>query len=280
MNSRPGGPVSARIALLAASGCLVAAVLLHLSLLESRLERADPNAIPGDAALMGFALGRGEALFEAHCAACHGTAGQGDPGRGNPKLSDGDWLYGTGSVSDIEQVVKYGIRSSHPKSWNLAIMPAYATPQPSPRDGQIPPLSPANIRDLVEFLFREQGRGADGAAAVRGAALFSNAAGCYDCHAADAKGDSAIGAPNLTDGITLYGDGSRASLWMSIAYGRHGLCPAWTGRISPAGIREVALFVYSLSHAHGPAGAAASGATASGATASGAGGASSGAGRP
>jgi cytochrome c oxidase cbb3-type subunit III len=263
MSSRPGGPVSARIALLAASACLVAAVLVQLSVLEARLLRADPNAVPSDAALMGFALGRGQALFEAHCAACHGTGGQGDPGRGIPTLSDGDWLYGMGSVSDIEQVVKYGIRSNHPKSWNLAIMPAYATPQPSARDAKIPPLSPGNIRDLVEFLIREQGRGADGAAAVRGAALFAGAGGCYDCHATDAKGDSAIGAPNLTDGITLYGDGSRESLWMSIAYGRHGLCPAWVGRISPAGIREVALFVYSLSHAHGPA--AASGAAASGA---------------
>jgi cytochrome c oxidase cbb3-type subunit 3 len=277
MNSRPGGPVSARIALLAASACLVAAVLVQLSVLEGRLLRADPNAVPGDPALMVFALGRGQALFEAHCAACHGTGGQGDPGRGIPTLSDGDWLYGTGSVSDIEQIVKYGIRSYHPKSWNLAIMPAYATPQPSARDAKIPPLSPANIRDLVEFLIREQGRGADGPAAVRGAALFAGAGGCYDCHATDAKGDSAIGAPNLTDGITLYGDGSRESLWMSIAYGRHGLCPDWVGRISPAGMREVALFVYSLSHvhaharAHEPAGAAVSGAGASGAAASGAG---------
>jgi len=261
MDRRPGRLVSVRIALLlAASACLIAAVLVRLSMLEGRLLREDPNAIPSNAALMGFALGRGEALFEAHCAACHGSGGHGDPGRGIPILSDGDWLYGTGLVSDIEQIVKYGIRSYHPKAWNLAIMPAYATPEPSARDSRITPLSPANIRDLVEFLIHEQGQSADSAAAFRGAALFAGAGGCYDCHATDGKGDSAIGAPNLTDEITLYGDGSRDSLWMSIAYGRHGLCPAWVGRISAAGIREVALFVYSLSHAHGPAGAAASGA--------------------
>jgi cytochrome c oxidase cbb3-type subunit 3 len=163
-------------------------------------------------------------------------------------LSDGDWLYGTGLVSDIEQVIKYGIRSYHPKTWNLAIMPAYATAEPSARDSQIPSLSPGNIRDLVEFLIHEQGRSADSAAADRGADLFAGAGGCYDCHALDGKGDSAIGAPNLTDRITLYGDGSRESLSMSIAYGRHGMCPAWVTRISPAGIREVAVFVYSLSH--------------------------------
>jgi cytochrome c oxidase cbb3-type subunit III len=233
---------------LAGSACLISAVLLRQSALEGQLLRTDPNVLPSNPALMGFAQDRGRALFEARCATCHGTRGQADPARGIPSLSDADWLYGTGLVSDIEQVVKYGIRSSHPKAWNLAIMPAYATPQPSPRDSAIKPLSPGNIRDLVEFLFTAQGREADPAAAARGAGLFAGAGGCYNCHASDAKGDLAIGAPNLTDGITLYGDGSRESLTMSISYGRHGICPAWVGRMTPAGIREVALFAYSLSH--------------------------------
>jgi cytochrome c oxidase cbb3-type subunit 3 len=237
----------------------MAVVLVHLSGVEGRLLRADPGAIPASAPLMSFARDRGEALFEARCAACHHTEGQGDPGRGVPNLSDGDWLYGSGSVSDIEQVIKYGIRSYHPKAWNLAIMPAYGTAQPSARDHKIAPLSPAEIRDLVEFLSGLQGRSADGAAAIRGAKLFATAGGCFDCHAADGKGDSAIGAPNLTDGITLYGDGSRESLSMSITYGRHGICPAWVARIRPAGIRELAVFVYSLSHPRSAAGAAAPG---------------------
>jgi cytochrome c oxidase cbb3-type subunit 3 len=233
---------------LAASACIIAAVLVHVSQLEGHLLRADPNTIPANPALMTFALGRGQALFEAHCAACHGTLGHGDSRRGVPNLSDGDWLYGAGLVSDIEQVIKYGIRSHHPKAWDLAIMPAYATAAPSARDAKIQSLSPRNIGDLVEFLIHEQGRSADSAAAARGAKLFAGVGGCYDCHATDAKGDSAIGAPNLTDRITLYGDGSPESLAMSIAYGRHGVCPAWVARISPAGIRELAVFVYSLSH--------------------------------
>jgi cytochrome c oxidase cbb3-type subunit 3 len=233
---------------LAALAGLLAAILLHLDGVEARLVRADPNLLPEDAALMAFVRGRGAALYQAHCTHCHGAEGQGDPGRGIPNLSDADWLYGTGAVSDIEQIIKYGIRSYHPKAWNLAIMPAYATVQPSPTDANIPLLSPANIRDLVEFLFREQGRDADGAAAARGAALFRGQGGCFDCHAPDAKGDAAIGAPNLTDRITLYGDGSRDALTMSISYGRHGVCPAWVSRLSPVGIRELALFVYSLAH--------------------------------
>lgn len=229
----------------------MAAVLLYLSGRESELLRADPDSIPGNPALMAFALSRGKPLFEMHCAACHGAQGQGDPRRGIPALNDGDWLYGTGAVSDIEQVAKFGIRSYHPRAWNLAIMPAYATPRASARDSRIQSLAPRDILDLVEFLFRAQGRTADTTAAARGAALFAGVGGCYDCHAADAKGDSAIGAPDLTDPITLYGDGSRESLAMSISYGRHGMCPAWENRIDPAGIREVAAFVYSLSRMRG-----------------------------
>jgi cytochrome c oxidase cbb3-type subunit 3 len=239
------------ILLLAAWACIVIAVLARSSYIEARLLRTDPDSVPNRAMLKDFGRERGAALFEAHCAACHGAGGLGDPAYGIPNLADGDWLYGTGLVSDIEQVIKYGIRSYHPKAWNLAAMPAYATAKPSARDPRIPPLSPENIRDLVEFLVRTQGRPAEGAAADRGAALFSGAAGCYDCHAADAKGDSAIGAPNLTDRISLYGDGSRDSMAVSIAYGRHGMCPAWVKRIGPAGIREVAIYVYSLSHTAG-----------------------------
>ena len=170
------------------------------------------------------------------------------PARGIPNLTDGDWLYGTGRVAEIEKVIEYGIRSRKARGWNLAIMPAYARPQPSPQDRAIKPLAPRDIDDLVEFLMLAQRRQADAESAARGAALFAGPAGCFDCHSADAKGDSAIGAPNLTDGITLYGDGSRGSTFMSIAYGRQGVCPAWIKSLSPAAIRELALYVYSISH--------------------------------
>ncbi len=238
-----------RIPLVLAAWCaIVAVVMIHSRNLEARLLRADPSSLSGSAALLEFAKDRGEGLFQRYCTSCHGPRGQADPARGIPDLSDADWLYGTGSVSDIEQIIKYGIRSNHPKAWNLAIMPAYARPVPSAHDPKLKPLSPENIRDLVEFLIHEQGQSANEAAAARGAQLFTGAGGCYDCHAVDAKGDSAIGAPNLTDGITLYGDGSREALSLSISYGRHGICPAWIGRMRAAGIRETAVYVYSLSH--------------------------------
>lgn len=238
-----------RVIVLAALWATLAAVVLGYSAhREARLLRLDPGAIVLGSAPAELARALGRPLFETRCAGCHGARGRGDPGRGIPDMTDADWLYGSGSVGDIEQIVRYGIRSHHPKSWDLAFMPAYATPHPSARDPRIEPLTPGDIRDVVERLMQLQGSPSDAASAARGALIFLGRGACYDCHAADAKGDPAIGAPNLTDRITLYGDGSRESLRRSIAGGRHGMCPAWEGRLSAAAIREVSIFVYSLSH--------------------------------
>jgi cytochrome c oxidase cbb3-type subunit 3 len=227
---------------------LVAAVFAADSYAARQLLRADPDVLPTDAMLLGFAVRRGRPLFEARCAACHGAFGSGDTVKGVPDLTDNDWLYGSGRPAEIEKVIDYGIRSRNPQAWNLAIMPAYARSQPNPGDKNIQPLTPGEIGDVIEFLMRQQGRPADATAVSRGAALFTGHGGCYDCHSLDAKGDSAIGAPNLSDAITLYGDGSRGALYMSIAYGRQGVCPAWITRASAASIRELALYVYSISH--------------------------------
>ncbi len=174
---------------------------------------------------MAYALPRGEQQYQARCASCHGPRGDGDPRLGIPNLRDHDWLYGTGQVGELEQIIRYGIRSYNPKTWNPASMPAYATPQPSAQERAIPPLSPANIRDVVEFLINLQGRHADAPGAARGAVIFSGAGGCYDCHGADAKGDQPL-APPITDPITLYGDGSR-NLYLCRSPTSCRQCPAW-----------------------------------------------------
>jgi cytochrome c oxidase cbb3-type subunit III len=214
---------------------------------ESQLLRADPDTVPGNDPLMQFAATRGAARFRVHCASCHGASGKGDPLRATPDLTDDDWLFGTGTVSEIERVIAYGIRSNHPKAWNLARMPGFARPHPSPADPKILPLSPGDIRDVVEYLIHLQKGSADSAAASRGERIYGGAGGCFDCHTPDGRGDAAIGAPNLTDAVTLYG-GSRQALFDSVADGRQGVCPAWADQINAAAVREIALFVYSLSH--------------------------------
>lgn len=217
--------------------------------LGDRLLRADPDAVPRDARLWEFGVARGRTLFHGHCDGCHGMTGRGNAVLGVPNLTDDDWLYGSGRVSDIETVVAHGIRAPASKTWNLAVMPAYARAQPS-SDVRLQPLSPLELQDVIDYLLAIEHRPHDAAAALRGAAVFTGRGACYDCHATDGGGDPAIGAPNLTDAIWLYGDGSRAAIQDTLEKGRRGTCPAWAGRLNTQAIREIALYVYSLSH-HG-----------------------------
>ncbi len=214
--------------------------------MAARLVRAAPGDLPRDHGLMAYGRSHGARVFAGHCASCHGRRGKGDPARGMPDLTDGDWLYGEGSIADIETVVAHGIRAHAPRTQAFADMPAYAHARPY-RSEPIPPLSPADIRDMTEYVVAISGRPADRAAAARAAQVYQTRGGCYDCHGRDAGGDPGIGVPRLTDQVWLYG-GDRADIAWSIAEGRHGVSPAFAGRLSPAQIREVAVYVYGLSH--------------------------------
>ncbi len=239
---------------LGALGALLTAALATLSwsvVMGGRLLRADPGDIPHHGALMAYGRDRGAGLFHDHCAACHGRDGRGDPGRGTPDLTDSDWLYGAGDIADIETIIAHGIRAGAPRTLAFAEMPAYAHAKPS-RAEPIPPLSPADIRDMTEYVVWMSGRPADPAAVARAAPVFQTRGGCYDCHGRDGGGDGAIGAPRLTDAVWLYG-GGRDDIAHTLAEGRHGVSPAFQGRLTPLQVRETAVYVYALSHPAGPA---------------------------
>ena len=48
---------------------------------------------------------RGEPLFTANCAACHGAEGKGNPALGAPNLTDRIWLHGSGEPAIIEMIL-------------------------------------------------------------------------------------------------------------------------------------------------------------------------------
>lgn len=211
--------------------------------MDDRLLRIEPDAVAAEPDLVRYAVARGEPLYRRYCAGCHGQDLRGDRWRGAPNLVDGDWLYGSGGVAAIQQTITYGVRSGSPKSRSLAVMPAFAHPDPNGRE-KVNALSPAEIGDLVDFLYSLEGLPADAVAAARGAQLYADRGVCYDCHSRDAQGDQAIGAPNLADRVWLYGDGSRSAVFRSIAEGREGACPAFGERLGPVGVRVLAVFVH------------------------------------
>ena len=54
-----------------------------------------------------------------------------------------------------------------------------------------------------------------------------------------------MGAPNLADGLWLYG-GDRESIYRSTFYARNGSMPAWSGRLDEATLKMLAIYVHAL----------------------------------
>ena len=164
----------------------------------------------------------GERLFVNYCATCHGSDARG--ARGFPNLRDNDWLYG-GGPDVIQQTILDG---------RNGVMPAWA----DALGGD------AGVADVTEFVFSLSGRDVDQAAAARGGEKYQML--CVACHGADGTGNQALGAPNLTDSIWLYG-GSSKQVMETIANGRVGVMPPHRDFLGEDKVHLLAAYVYSLS---------------------------------
>jgi len=172
------------------------------------------------------ALRVGQVLFIENCAACHGRDGHGNQALGAPDLTDGDWLYG-GDGKSILASIEDGRRGT---------MPAFAAT-----------LSGEDIVNLAHYVASLSGRPHDMLRAQLGKRLFTT---CAACHGADAKGNSTLGAPNLTDAVWLYG-GTLDDVSETIRRGRNGVMPAWRNRLGGENTSLVAAWVYAQSHPTG-----------------------------
>jgi cytochrome c oxidase cbb3-type subunit 3 len=169
------------------------------------------------------ALRVGQVIFIDNCAACHGRDGHGNHAVGAPDLTDNDWLYG-GDGKSILASIENGRRGA---------MPAFAGS-----------LSDDDIVNLAHYVTNLSGRTYDLFRVQLGQRLFST---CAACHGANAKGNPALGAPNLTDAVWLYG-GNLADIAETIRHGRNGLMPAWRDRLGEEDATLVAAWVYARSH--------------------------------
>ena len=173
----------------------------------------------------------GKTLYVKNCVQCHGTGAAGS--KGYPNLNDDDWLWG-GDIKSIHYSIEHGVRNPDHKLTRMSQMPAFG------RDGLLQPNEINDLTSYVRFASRQQPATPS---AQRGAALFST--NCATCHGADAKGNRAFGAPNLTDAIWLYG-GDAGSIRKSINDARFGVMPRWGEKLDPATVKMLAAYVHSL----------------------------------
>lgn len=168
------------------------------------------------------AINIGQRLFLSNCAQCHGSDAKGS--NGFPNLTDDDWLYG----GDPEQIMATITKGRH------GIMPAWSS--------AIRPDEAASIAQYVRSL---SGLAHDPLRVNAGKRGFDNF--CVACHGTDGKGNQALGAPNLTDSVWLYGS-SEASIVDTILNGRDNQMPAQEKILTEEQIRMLTAWVWGLSN--------------------------------
>jgi len=197
-----------------------------------------PYAIDQHPELVRYALSVAPVIYHANCASCHGADMKGETKLGAPALIDKQtWLYGDGSVAEIERIILYGIRSGNGEAHNVTEMTAFGI------TGQ---LTPDEITDAVQYLMELNNRPYNQEAADAGQNLFFGKAACFDCHGMDAHGDTNYGAPNLTINVWNNG-GTPQDIYHSIYYGVHHICPAWYNKLTLGQIRALAVMLHVLS---------------------------------
>jgi cytochrome c oxidase cbb3-type subunit 3 len=189
------------------------------------------------------AIKAGAPLYARHCAGCHGTDARGTSAAHTPDLTDGHWLFGGEDIdtflirpSDIAFTILHGIRSGDPQARNLALMPALGTGHS---------LDPDEVAAVTEYVLKLSGQPYDATKIAAGKETFEGEGGCYDCHTVQGWGDAAIGAADLTRPETyLYGH-DRAAIAASVTQGRVGVSPAFAGKLTPAQVRNLSIYVLS-----------------------------------
>jgi cytochrome c oxidase cbb3-type subunit 3 len=203
----------------------------HRATMERRLMAISPgyNSLPPD--LVSFAKRIAMPTFAENCAACHGADMKGRMETGAPNLTDGTWLY-RHNLFDTERIILYGLRSGHSKGIDVTEMPAF---------GERGQLTSGEIDEVVQYVLQLSHRPYDAGAAEQGKPLFFQH--CADCHDTGGEGNPDYGTPDLTANVWDYG-GTPAQIRDSIYYGRHGIMPAFYGKLTLLQIRALAVTLH------------------------------------
>ena len=199
--------------------------------MNTKLAATPLGDIKTDQVLADFTYAQGRASFRENCGPCHGAGGGG--AKGYPNLNDNDWLWG-GTLDQIQQTIEFGVRSGHQKT-RESQMPAFG------KDKMLKADEIVNVANFVRELARLNTRpGTDLAA---GRKIYAD--NCAVCHGPDGKGNREFGAPDLTDGIWLFGS-DEAAIIEIVTNSRSSVMPAWAGRLDPVTIKALTYYVHSL----------------------------------
>jgi len=167
------------------------------------------------------ALQVGQRLYVTYCAQCHGSDAGG--ARGFPNLTDTAWNWG-GTPDAIKTSILQG---------RMGVMPPFG-----------PALGEEGVDNVTNYVLSLSGRESDATKAAAGKALFDTQ--CVACHLPTGTGNPALGAPNLTDEVWLYG-GSPKTIAKTLNEGRNGQMPAHKEFLGEDKSHVLAAYVYSLS---------------------------------
>ena len=163
------------------------------------------------------AMASARSLYQTHCASCHGDDARGQANQ-YPDLSNPHWQWGADEAAVVQSIAE----------GRQAVMPGWGSVL---NDQQIDA-----VHGYVMALAESRSPPADSL----GGQVYVQT--CAACHGAQAKGNSALGAPDLTDEEWLYG-ASPESVMRSIVHGRQGVMPAHAERLSAFQIRLLAVWL-------------------------------------
>ena len=163
----------------------------------------------------------GMRIYGNNCSQCHGLDAGG--ALGFPNLADGDWLWG-GTPDEIKHTLVHG---------RQAVMPPWEAI-----------LGEQGIQEATAYVLALNNRDADETLVQAGEQHWNTY--CVACHGPDGKGMPALGAPNLTNGIWLYG-GTAEQIAHSLRVGRNGVMPAFGQQLGEDKIHLLTAYIYGLS---------------------------------
>ena len=178
----------------------------------------EPEKLAGDPAAMAI----GERLFMNYCAQCHGSDARGS--KSFPNLADNDWLWG-GDPAAIKESITNG---------RMGVMPPMAAAVGNAED----------VNNLSHYVLSLSGSPHDPVKATLGKSKF---AACAACHGAEGKGNTTMGAPNLTDDIWLHGWGVDA-ITKIVNEGKTNVMPPQNALLTEQQIHVLSSYVWGMSN--------------------------------